>query len=119
MANIKTSAGIESITGLLDKDTRIVTRRHTYKDPLTGEVIGYGPNEYYIQKASNKPFTTKQKESCRKFTIAAKVMKEIVSNKQHPRYMEMYTAFVNQLNSEKPIKSFTSFICATLYKEML
>ena len=55
MAHFTISNGIDGITGALKKTTHqgvnhiSVTRRKEHHDPITGEVVGYGPNEMYIK----------------------------------------------------------------------
>lgn len=119
MARIQPGAGIKQITGLIDKKVRIVSRVKIYRDPLTGDILGYGPNEYYIQKVSTIPRTDNQKLASQRFTVINKMMKEIIANKNHPRYQELYSLYLKQIHNEKSIKRFQNFICSILYKEAL
>lgn len=119
MARIKTGAGIKQITGLLDKNARIVSRMKVYKDPITGEILGYGPNEYYIQRVSTIPRTKNQKLASQRFTELNKLVSEITLNKEHPRYKELYSLYIKQIRNENSIKRFQNFVFSTLYKEAL
>ena len=119
MARIKTCGNIKSITGTVDKTARIVTRVKKFRDPETGEIIGYGPNEYYVLNRINVTLTPNQKQYCKKFGIISTQAKEISNNKNHPRYDELYALFKEQLNSKKPIFHFLNFIRSTLIKELV
>lgn len=119
MAQIKTNNGIKEITGKIDNRSKVVARVKKFRDPITGEVIAYGPNEYYILSDRNAPLSEKQKNHFRLFGMVSTLASEIVSNQKHPRYKEMYAAYINQIRNTNSIKQFANFICSTLYKEMI
>ena len=118
MAQIKTEGLVQFITGKIDKGSKMVSRVKKYRDPITGEVIGYGPNEYYVLSKPNCPFTENQKRYQRKFQIAATTANEIVNNRMHPRFDELYARYIDQFHSEKPIKHFQNFVCSIIYNEL-
>lgn len=119
MAQIKTNNGIKEINGKIDKRSKVVARVKKYRDPITGEVIAYGPNEYYILSDRNVPLSEKQKSHFKLFGVVSRLASEIISNQKHPRYKEMYTAYINQISNANSIKRFDNFVCSTLYKEMI
>jgi len=119
MATIKTNIGIEYIKGTIDKKTKLVMRVKKYRDPETGEVIAYGPNEYYALSARSTPLSEKQKQTIDKFVIISKQANEILHNPNHPRHKQLYELFLEQLRKEKPIKSFSNYIVSFLYQEIV
>ena len=126
MAHMKTSDGVQLMTGALSKKKvqglhRItVTRVKPVKDPLTGEVVGYGPNEIYLQNRRNykkNPLTEGEKKQRRAWSISCKEALAIIRDKSHPRYMEMYNLWRAQLSSPNPCKQFPNFVRAELARQ--
>ena len=97
-----------------------VTRVKPVKDPITGEVIGFGPNEIFLQERrdyTQNPLTTKELAQRAKWSAACVLSKEILADKSHPRYMELYQLWRAQLSSPKPCKQFPNFVRAVLVRE--
>ena len=101
MAKIEPKGLVGTITGKLDSN--VVTRVKKYRDPITGKIIGYGPNEYYVIH-HNKPFpnTYSQRKARQRLMDANKIANEILCNNKHPRFSELYQAFLEQIHSENP-----------------
>ena len=126
MAHCTISNGIETITGALKKTTEqgvnhiTVTKKKHFRDPLTGEVVATGPNEFFLQNKRDygeHPLTegeTKQRgiwqEACREAQL-------IYRDKSHPRFMELYHRWRAQLSDPDPYKQFLPFIRTVLASE--
>ena len=126
MAKCTISNGIETITGALKKTTEqgvnhiTVTKKKHFRDPLTGEVVATGPNEFFLQNKRDygeHPLTsgeTKQRgiwqEACREAQL-------IYRDKSHPRFMELYHRWRAQLSDPDPYKQFLPFIRTVLSHE--
>lgn len=126
MAHCTISNGINSITGALKKTTEpgvnhiTVTRKKLIRDPLTGEIVGAGPNEFYIKNKRDygkHPLTPNEQAQRAKWREACKAAQLIIRDRNHPRYMELYHRWRAQLSSPKPCKQFPNFIRAVLIGE--
>ena len=126
MAHIKTSDGIHNVVGALSKkrvqgvDHFTCTKNKGFKDPLTKEVVGYGPNEMFIQHYRNyetAPLTPAEKKQRSKWSDTCNSAPEIINNPSHPRYMPLYNAWRAQLDSKNPIKQFPNFVRHVLSQE--
>ena len=124
MAHYTPAAGFEDFTGALSKKKDIrrlcVTRIKSVKDPITGEVVGQGPKEIYAQERrdyKHHPLTEKEQSQRTKWREACKAAAEIIRDKSHPRYMELYHRWREQLTADKPCKQFPNFVRAVLVNE--
>ena len=97
-----------------------VTRIKRVKDPITGEVVGLGPKEIYVQDKRDyklHPMTEKEKFQREKWREACKEASEILKDKSHPQYMELYYRWRAQLQADKPCKQFPNFVRSVLEAE--
>lgn len=97
-----------------------VTRIKRVKDPITGEVVGLGPKEIYVQDKRDyklHPMTEKEKFQREKWREACKEASEILKDKSHPQYMELYYRWRAQLRDDKPYKQFPNFVRSVLVAE--
>lgn len=126
MAHIKTIDSVRFSKGALSKkrvqgvDHFTCTKNKEFKDPLTKEVVGYGPNEMFIQHYRNyetAPLTPAEKVQRGKWRDTCCSAPEIINNPAHPRYMPLYHAWRAQLDSEDPIKQFPNFVRHVLSQE--
>ena len=126
MAHIKTIDSVRFSKGALSKKRvqgvdlggrRIIKK---FRDPLTKQVVGYGPNEMFIQHYRNyktAPLTPAEKVQRGKWRDTCCSAPEIINNPAHPRYMPLYHAWRAQLDSEDPIKQFPNFVRHVLSQE--
>ena len=124
MAHYTPTAEFEYFTGALSKkkDTQrlCVTRIKSVKDPITGEVVGLGPKEIYAQERRDfkkKPLTPAEQAQRAKWREACKAASAIIRDKSHPRYMELYHRWREQLTADTPCKQFPNFVRAVLVNE--
>ena len=124
MAHLHSADGIKYMTGALSKkkDTHrlSVTRKKHIKDPITGEVVAEGPNEIYLQERRDfkkNPLTKKEQAQRAKWREACKAAAEILRDKSHPRYMELYHRWRAQLTTDTPCKQFPNFVRAVLVQD--
>ena len=125
MARYTTDQGLGDITGALKKDKKAsrlsITRVKSVKDPVTGEVVGHGPKEIFIQNKRDyrhHPMTEGEKSQRDKWRAACHAASEIVKDPSHPRYMELYELWRKQLSADKPSKQFPNFVRSVLVAEM-
>ena len=114
----------KELTGALSKrkkEKRItVTRIKSVKDPLTGEVVGHGKKEIYAQYRRDykyNPMTEGEQKQRSKWREACRAAVVIIKDKSHPRYMELYHRWREQLNESEPCKQFPNFVRAVLASE--
>ncbi len=126
MAHCTISNGIEGITGALKKTTEqgvdhiTVTKKKHFHDPLTGEEIGTGPNEIFIQNKrdySEHPLTPAEVRQRGNWSQACRDAQVIISDKSHPRFMELYLRWKAQLSDPEPYKQFPAFVRTVLVQE--
>ena len=124
MAIYVPAAEFKQLTGALSKKKNqkrlCVTRRKKVKDPLTGEVVGYGPKEIYAQERRDydeHPLTPKETVQRSRWREACREAGAIIRDKNHPRFMEMYERWRAQLTSDAPCKQFPNFVRAVLASE--
>ena len=124
MARYTTTTGFDNFSGALKKEKKAerltVTRIKRVKDPITGEVVGLGPKEIYVQDKRDyklHPMTEKEKFQREKWREACKEASEILKDKSHPRYMELYYRWRAQLRDDKPYKQFPNFVRSVLVAE--
>ena len=117
MAHYEATAGLEYFTGALSKKKENVrlttTRRKHFTDPLTGETVALGPKEIYLQNRRDldeHPLSDNEKRSRADWSVTCREAPAIINNKNHPRYMELYTRWRNQLSSPNPITQFPNFV---------
>lgn len=125
MARYTTNQGFGNITGALKKDKQAsrlsITRIKSVKDPLTGEVVGEGPKEMFLQNKrdyEHHPMTAREKSQRERWRAACRLASEIVKDPSHPRYMELYERWRSELSSGKPCKQFPNFVRSVLVAEM-
>lgn len=126
MAHYKPMAGMDSFTGALSKkkiqgvNHMTVTRRKAIKDPITGEVVGQGPKEIYAQERRDydvHPLTSAEQTQRTRWREACKAAAEIIKNKSHPRYMEMYQRWREHVSAAERPMQFPNFVRAVLSRE--
>ena len=126
MAKCTISNGIDGITGALKKTTEqgvnhiTVTKKKHFRDPLTGEETGTGPNEIFIQNKRNydeHPLTPAEARQHEKWTQACRDAQVILHDKSHPRFMELYLRWRAQLSAPEPYKQFPPFVRTILLNE--
>ena len=124
MAHLITSDGINLLNGALSKrksDYRLsITRVKPVKDPISGEVVGHGPNEFYTQNRrnyKNNPLTIGEKAQRSKWTEACRLASVIIKDKNHPRFMAFYQLWRKHLSETKHPMQFPNFVRAVLAKE--
>ena len=132
MANAKLSPGFETLRGKLSKQKEVTTRIKAFRDPVTNQVIKYGPQEYFCRaKRSYKlsPRTEAEQAQHDRWQAACRLSSEIRKNPDHPRYAELYQRWRNQLqgtpdaaflNGPKKAKiypRFDTFLNALLLRE--
>ena len=126
MAHSVPSTGFENFTGALSKKKiqgvhhMTVTRRKKVKDPLTGEVVGFGPKEIFSQNHRDykeNPLTQGETVQRSRWREACREAPLICRDKNHPRFMEMYERWRAQLSSNEPCKQFPNFVRAVLASE--
>ena len=116
--------GFDNFSGASKKEKKAerltVTRTKRVKDPITGEVVGLGPKEIYVQDKRDyklHPMTEKEKIQREKWREACKEASEILKDKSHPQYMELYYRWRAQLQADKPCKQFPNFVRSVLVAE--
>ena len=124
MAHYVPAEEFRELTGALSKrkDTRryCITRIKHVKDPLTGEVVGKGPKEIYAQNRrdyNTDPLTPGEQLQRARWREACREAGDIIRDKAHPRYMELYQRWRTQLADDGPCKQFPNFVRAVLVKE--
>ena len=124
MARYTATTGFEHFTGALKKaknaDRITVTRVKAVKDPITGEVVGHGQKEIFVQNRrdyKHHPMTEGEKNQREKWREACRAAAEIVKDTSHPRYMELYYRWRAQLSTDKPCKQFPNFVRSVLVAE--
>lgn len=126
MAHYTPTTGLEDFTGALSKrkvqgvNHMTVTRRKPIKDPLTGEVVAWGPKEIYVQDRRDleeHPYSEKEKRNHGDWSKACLDALPILRDKNHPRYMELYHRWRAQLTDPDPYVQFQGFVKAVLMHE--
>ena len=126
MAHYKPTDGFGHFTGALSKkkiqgvNHMTVTRRKKVKDPLTGEIAGYGPKEIYAQERRDydeHPLTANERTQRTKWREACRTASLIIKDKSHPRYMEFYQRWRAHLQSTDSPMQFPNFVRAELIHE--
>ena len=126
MAHLRTVDGINLVNGALSKKKEqgvnhmTVTRVKSVKDPLTGEVVGHGPNEMYIQERRDydeHPLTVNEQTQRTKWREACHEASNIIHDKSHPRYMELYHRWREQVQSTDKPMQFPNFVRVVLASE--
>ena len=124
MAHYIPSAGIGHFTGALskkkDSPRLTTTRRKRIKDPLTGEVIGLGPREIYLQERrdlSAHPLSDKEKRARAHWSAVCRMAPAIIRDKSHPRYMEFYRRWREHVQATDRPMQFPNFVRHVLSQE--
>lgn len=124
MAHYTPQAGIEGMTGALSKrkdaDRLSIMRRKSVKDPLTGEEVGLGPKEIYLQHRRDykgHPMTAGETHQRGKWTEACRLASMILKDKNHPRYMEMYHRWREHVRTAETPMQFPNFIRTMIVRE--
>ena len=124
MAHYVPSDGLGHFTGALSKKKEnkrlTTTRRKRIKDPITGEIVGWGPKEIYLQNRRDlgeHPLSDNEKRSRADWRVTCCEAPAIINDKNHPLYMEFYNRWRAQLNSPNVIKQFPNFVRHVLSKE--
>ena len=125
MAKFTTSAGIEDLTGKLDKQERLTMRQKKWKAP-NGKIVKYGPKEVYSQEKRDfkrHPRVGAEAAQHSKWTEACREAGRIKKDPNHPRHQEMVARHAAQLFGKvdpvvgKRIAQFGNFICSVLIHE--
>lgn len=126
MAHYEPSDGFENFTGAWSKKKiqgvhrMTVTRRKRVKDPLTGEVVGLGAKEIYMQESRDykkHPLTPNETAQRSRWREACREAPLIYKDKNHPRFMELYHLWRAQLTTDEPCKQFPNFVRTVLASE--
>ena len=126
MAHMKTSDGIQLMTGAISKkkeqgvNRMTVTRVKHIKDPLSGEEVALGPNEIYLQNRRDyrkHPLSSAEQKQRGNWREACKAAQLILRDKSHPRYVELYHRWRAQLNQPNAYKQFPPFVRTILLQE--
>lgn len=124
MAHYVPSDGLGHFTGALNKkkeQSRITTtRRKRIKDPLTGEQVGWGPKEIYVQERRDfdeHPLTENEKRSRADWRVVCREAPAIINDKSHPRYMELYHRWREHVQSTEHPMQFPNFVRHVLSQE--
>jgi hypothetical protein len=126
MAHYTPTTGLEDFAGALSKrkvqgvNHMTITRRKPIKDPLTGEVVGWGPKEIYVQDRRDydeHPLTENEKKNRGDWKKACRDALPILRDKNHPRFMELYHRWRAQLSDPEPYKQFHGFVRAVMMHE--
>ena len=97
-----------------------ITRIKSVHDPLTGEKVGYGAKEIYLQERRDykrHPLTAIEQTQRTKWREACRLASQIIHDTSHPRYMELYHRWRAQLSSESPCMQFPNFVRAAIVQE--
>ena len=126
MAIFETSAGIEGITGKLNKKQSLTTRQKKWHYP-DGKIFGYGPKEVYgLEKRDYKrhPRSAAEQVQYERWTNVCREASQIAKDPAHPRYEEMVSRHSAQLKGKpdpvlgkKRICQFGNFVRAVLIHE--
>ena len=126
MAHYKPMDGFENFTGALSKKKiqgvhhMTVTRRKRVKDPLSGEVVGFGPKEIYAQERRDydeHPMTAGEVNQRGKWREACRMASIIIKDKSHPRFMELYHRWRDHVRSADTPMQFPNYVRAVLASE--
>ena len=124
MAHYVPAEEFKELTGALSKRKEekklCVTRIKRVKDPLTGEVVGRGKKEIYVQYRRDykyTPMTEGEQKQRNKWKEACRLAAVIIHDKSHPRYMEMYLRWREQINNGESAMQFPNFVRAMLAQE--
>ena len=126
MAHYKPTDGFDNFTGALKKtrepgvDHISVTRIKHYHDPITDEEIGTGPKEVYVQNCRDydeHPLSANEKKNRGDWQKACRDALPIIRDKSHPRYMELYHRWREQLTEPEPYTQFQGFVRAVMMQE--
>ena len=126
MAHYKPMDGFENFSGALSKkkiqgvNTMTVTRIKPVKDPITGEVVGQGPKEIYVQQRRDydaNPLTAGETKQRGKWREACREAPLIFKDKSHPRYMEFYRRWREHVQSTDTPMQFPNFVRHILSRE--
>ena len=127
MAHYKPMTGIENFTGALSKkkkqgvNSMTVTRVKPVKDPLSGEVVGSGPKEMYIQNRRDydeHPLTSGELKQKGKWKDACRLSSVIIHDPSHPRYMEFYLRWREHVQRTDTPMQFPNFVRSVLAREV-
>ena len=126
MAIFETSAGIEGITGKLNKRQSLTSRQKHFHYP-DGRIFGCGPKEVYEQQQRDfkrNPRTPAEEAQHQRWTSACREAALITKDPNHPRYAEMVSRHASQLDGQpdpvlgkKRICQFSNFVRAVLIHE--
>ena len=126
MAHYKPTDGFGFFIGALSKkkiqgvDHMTVTRIKPVKDPITGEVVGHGPKEIYVQDRRDygaHPMTEGETKQRGKWTDACRQASIIIHDKCHPRYMEFYNRWREHVKKSETPMQFPNFVRTILCRE--
>lgn len=126
MAKFETSAGLNKLTGKLDKRSCLTMRQKTHHYP-DGSIFGYGPKEVYAQRKRNykrHPRTLAEQAQYEKWKSICREASVIIKDPNHPRYSEMVARHAAQFNGNpepligKVICQFGNFVRSVLIHEL-
>lgn len=127
MAHYKPTDGFGYFTGALSKkkiqgvNHMTVTRRKRVKDPITGEVVGMGPKEIYVQERRDydeHPRTDRETKQLGNWKVACRLASTIIHDKSHPQYMELYHRWLAHVQSTEEPMQFANFVRSELMKTL-
>ena len=126
MAHYKPTDGFGYFTGALSKkkiqgvNHMTVTRIKSVKDPITGEVVGLGPKEIYAQERRDydeHPLTVNEQTQRTKWREACREASNIIHDKSHPRFMELYHRWREHVTATDKPMQFPNYVRAVLASE--
>ncbi len=127
MAIFTTAAGIEELTGKLNKKDRIVMRQKTFRLP-DGKIIKRGPKEAFARDRrdyKHSPRTAAEEVQNSKWKEVCQEASRIIHDTGHPRYAELYERWLNQANGyadpitgKRIIAQFGNYVRVILLREL-
>lgn len=127
MAIFTTAAGIEELTGKLNKKDRIVMRQKTFRLP-DGKIIKRGPKEAFARDRrdyKHSPRTAAEEVQNSKWKEVCQEASRIIHDSGHPRYAKLYERWLNQANGhadpitgKRIIAQFGNYVRVILLREL-
>ena len=124
MAHYVPTTGFVHFSGALKKEKKAtemtVTRIKRIKDPRTGEIVGLGQKEIYVQGRRDyrrHPMTDGEQKQRVRWTHACREAAQIYGDSSHPRFGAFYDLWRAQLAAGGGSMSFPNFVRVMLMRE--
>ena len=120
MARVTFTPELEEASGRADKKKNLMFRTKHFRDPLTGELLKKGPNEWYRQDKRDykqSPRTPAEQRQAEKWRNACRQTQVIKNDRSHPRYAELYARWRAQIHTPDAIIQFGCYIRSVLAKK--